>query len=95
MFAPTVTGSPLENATRVIAKYETSGRGYYSGFAALLGSDGGEPTIDSAILIRTSEIESTGKLTMGLGATLVRTSNPASKRLKLGLKPLRCSVLWG
>ncbi|WP_447887347.1 anthranilate synthase family protein [Serratia fonticola] len=94
MFAPTVTGSPLENATRVIAKYETSGRGYYSGFAALLGSDGGEPTIDSAILIRTSEIESTGKLTMGLGATLVRTSNPASEAAETRAKAaaLQCAM---
>ncbi|EJV7098489.1 chorismate-binding protein [Escherichia coli] len=76
MFAPTVTGSPLENAARVIAKYEASGRGYYSGFAALLGYEDGEPTIDSAILIRTSEIDPTGALTLGVGATLVRTSDP-------------------
>lgn len=79
MFAPTVTGSPLENATRVIARYESTGRGYYSGFAALLDSDGGEPMIDSAILIRTSEIDRKGKLRMGLGATLVRTSNPTAE----------------
>ncbi|MGL4749563.1 MAG: anthranilate synthase family protein, partial [Shewanella sp.] len=76
MFAPTVTGSPLENATRVIAKYESSGRGYYSGFAALLGADASGPTIDSAILIRTGEIDPSGMLTIGLGATLVRASNP-------------------
>lgn len=29
MFAATVTGSPVENACRVIEKYETEGRGYY------------------------------------------------------------------
>ncbi|MEQ9744077.1 anthranilate synthase family protein [Pectobacterium actinidiae] len=79
LFAPTVTGSPLENATRVIEKYESSGRGYYSGFAALLGQTSGKPTIDSAILIRTTEIDRTGAMTMGLGATLVRTSDPASE----------------
>ncbi|MFE4059990.1 chorismate-binding protein, partial [Streptomyces sp. NPDC059096] len=39
LFAPTVTGSPLESACRVIAKYETEGRGYYAGMAALLGRD--------------------------------------------------------
>ena len=33
MFAPTVTGSPLENACRVIARYEPHGRGYYGGVA--------------------------------------------------------------
>ena len=37
MFAPTVTGSPLESAARVISRYEPQGRGYYSGIAALIG----------------------------------------------------------
>ncbi|MEC5318945.1 anthranilate synthase family protein [Brenneria populi subsp. brevivirga] len=94
MFAPTVTGSPLENAARVIAKYESSGRGYYSGFAALLGSEGGEPTIDSAILIRTSEIDSTGALTIGLGATLVRTSDPVAEAAETWAKAaaLQCAM---
>ncbi|WP_286206211.1 chorismate-binding protein [Escherichia coli] len=32
--------------------------------------------MDSAILIRTSEIDPTGALTLGVGATLVRTSDP-------------------
>ncbi|GAB3863523.1 hypothetical protein GCM10029963_72320 [Micromonospora andamanensis] len=31
MFAPTVTGSPMENACRVIARHERTGRRYYSG----------------------------------------------------------------
>lgn len=77
MFAPTVVGSPLENATRVIARYEERGRSYYSGFAALLedGDDG--PRLDSAILIRTAEISPGGELKVGLGATLVRDSDPA------------------
>ncbi|HCF1085339.1 TPA: chorismate-binding protein, partial [Pseudomonas aeruginosa] len=35
LFAPTVTGSPLESACRVIRRYEPQGRGYYSGVAAL------------------------------------------------------------
>ncbi|MFO7115698.1 chorismate-binding protein, partial [Pseudomonas aeruginosa] len=52
-FAPTVTGSPLESACRVIRRYEPQGRGYYSGVAALIGGDGqGGRTLDSAILIR-------------------------------------------
>ncbi|MDE9772178.1 chorismate-binding protein, partial [Pseudomonas aeruginosa] len=37
LFAPTVTGSPLESACRVIRRYEPQGRGYYSGVAALIG----------------------------------------------------------
>ncbi|RLM27274.1 phenazine antibiotic biosynthesis protein [Brenneria alni] len=94
MFAPTVTGSPLENATRVITKYESSGRGYYSGFAALLGSACGEPTIDSTILIRTAEIDPAGALTMGLGATLVRTSDPDSETAETRAKAeaLQCAM---
>jgi phenazine biosynthesis protein phzE len=57
MFAPTVTGSPVESAARVISRYEPGGRGYYSGVAALIGRDaGGARTLDSAILIRTADI---------------------------------------
>ncbi len=33
MFAPTVTGSPMENACRVIARHERAGRRYYAGRA--------------------------------------------------------------
>jgi phenazine biosynthesis protein phzE len=35
MFAPTVTGSPMQNACTVIARHEATPRGYYSGVAAL------------------------------------------------------------
>lgn len=77
VFAPTVTGSPLENACRVIARYERRGRGYYSGIAALFGRDaGGKPTLDSSILIRTADIDARGELRLGVGATLVRHSDP-------------------
>ena len=80
MFAPTVTGSPLESACRVIAKYEPDGRGYYSGVLALIGPDqSGRRTLDSCILIRTADIDSAGHLGIGVGATLVRHSDPASE----------------
>ena len=39
MFAATVTGSPVENACRLIAEYEPEGRGYYASVAALIGHD--------------------------------------------------------
>ena len=39
MFAATVTGAPVENACRLIRKYETEGRGYYGAALALLGRD--------------------------------------------------------
>ncbi|MFB6560493.1 anthranilate synthase family protein [Streptomyces sp. NPDC056400] len=80
MFAPTVTGSPLESAARVIRKYEPEGRGYYSGVAALIGRDvDGERSLDSAILIRTADIDEHGRVRIGVGATLVRHSDPVSE----------------
>ncbi|GAB2331878.1 phenazine biosynthesis protein PhzE [Streptomyces variabilis] len=80
MFAPTVTGSPLESAARVIARYEPQGRGYYSGVIALIDRDAaGGPTLDSSILIRTADIDRTGRVQIGVGATLVRHSDPRAE----------------
>lgn len=75
MFAPTVTGSPMENACRVIARHERTGRRYYAGVLALLGRDAdGRQTLDAPILIRTAELSPTGELRVPVGATLVRHS---------------------
>ncbi|MFG2487223.1 anthranilate synthase family protein [Streptomyces virginiae] len=80
LFAPTVTGSPLESAGKVVARYEPQGRGYYSGVLALVGQDGrGARTLDSAILIRTADIDAGGRMRIGVGATLVRHSDPLSE----------------
>ena len=80
MFAPTVTGSPIENACRVIARHERRGRGYYAGVLALLGHDeAGRQTLDAPILIRTASIEADGTLRVPVGATLVRHSTPAGE----------------
>lgn len=80
LFAPTVIGSPLENACRVITRHEPDGRGYYGGAVALLGRDSaGRPTLDSAILIRAAEIRPPGTLRVDVGATLVRHSQPAAE----------------
>ncbi|MEV0599329.1 anthranilate synthase family protein [Streptomyces sp. NPDC050315] len=80
MFAATVTGSPVQNACRVIERYEPGGRGYYAGALALIGRDaGGAQTLDSPILIRTADIDAGGKLRVPVGATLVRGSDPASE----------------
>jgi phenazine biosynthesis protein phzE len=80
MFAPTVTGSPIENACRVIARHERRGRGYYAGVLALLGHDEqGRQTLDAPILIRTAEISPHGTLRVPVGATLVRHSTPAGE----------------
>ncbi|PPS74788.1 anthranilate synthase family protein [Streptomyces sp. MH60] len=87
MFAATVTGSPVQNACRVIERHEAGGRGYYAGALALLGRDPGEgpgrpagpQTLDSPILIRTAEIDADGRLRVPVGATLVRGSAPAGE----------------
>ncbi|MGC5021802.1 chorismate-binding protein [Micromonospora sp. DT47] len=80
MFAPTVTGSPMENACRVIARHERTGRRYYSGVLALLGRDTqGRQTLDAPILIRTAEISPAGELRVPVGATLVRHSTAAGE----------------
>jgi 2-amino-4-deoxychorismate synthase len=75
MFAATVTGSPVENACRLIKKYETEGRGYYGAALALLGRDTeGRATADSPIVIRTADVSPSGALRVTAGATLVRDS---------------------
>ncbi|ABP55398.1 anthranilate synthase family protein [Salinispora tropica] len=80
MFAPTVTGSPMENACRVIARHERTGRGYYAGVLALLGRDAtGGQTLDAPILIRTAELSPAGELRVPVGATLVRHSVAAGE----------------
>ncbi|MFF4289881.1 anthranilate synthase family protein [Streptomyces sp. NPDC001633] len=85
MFAATVTGSPVQNACRVIERHEPvgpdgRGRGYYAGALALIGRDaGGAQTLDSPILIRTADITAGGRLRVPVGATLVRASDPESE----------------
>ncbi|MFB6815584.1 anthranilate synthase family protein [Streptomyces sp. NPDC056347] len=77
MFAATVTGSPVQNACRVIERYEPGGRGYYAGALALLRQEpDGAQSLDSPILIRTADISAGGELRVPVGATLVRHSDP-------------------
>lgn len=81
MFAPTVTGSPMQNACTVIARHEHTPRGYYAGVAALftpretLTADEATHDLDAPILIRTAYLEN-GRLRVPVGATLVRHSDP-------------------
>jgi 2-amino-4-deoxychorismate synthase len=89
MYAATVTGSPVENACRLIKRYETEGRGYYGAALALLGRDAsGRPTADSPIVIRTADVDLEGRLKVTAGATLVRDSQAehevAETRAKAG-----------
>ncbi|MPQ97079.1 chorismate-binding protein [Modestobacter sp. I12A-02628] len=80
MFAPTVTGSPVENAMRVITRYEPTGRGHYGGVLALIGrDDAGRQTLDAPILIRTAYLSPSGEVRVPVGATLVRHSDPRAE----------------
>lgn len=80
MFAPTVTGSPMENACSVITRHEPTGRGYYAGVLALLDRDpDGAERLDAPILIRTAHLDADGTVTVSAGATLVRHSEPWSE----------------
>ncbi|WP_366656058.1 anthranilate synthase family protein [Fodinicurvata sp. EGI_FJ10296] len=80
MYAATVTGSPVENACRIIDRYETTSRGYYAAVMALIGRDAaGGDTLDAPITIRTAEIDADGRVRIGAGATVVRDSDPASE----------------
>jgi phenazine biosynthesis protein phzE len=101
MFAPTVTGSPMENACTVIKRHEPDGRGYYAGVLALLERDAdGAERLDAPILIRTAHLDDDGAIRVSAGATLVRHSDPASEVAEtaakargvlaaLGLRPRR------
>jgi len=78
MYAATVTGSPVQNACRLIRRYESEGRAYYGAALAILGRDpDGAPVVDSPIVIRTADVDLDGRLTVTAGATLVRDSEPA------------------
>lgn len=80
LFAPTVIGSPLESATDVVARYESSGRGYYSGAIAYIDRDpDGGARMDSAILIRTAVVDTVGRARITVGSTLVRNSDPVGE----------------
>jgi len=77
MFAATMIGSPLENAARVIKKYERESRRYYSSALLVTGLDeSGQEFLDSAITIRTMEVSARGEATIQSGASIVRDSVP-------------------
>lgn len=76
LYAPTVTGSPIESACKVIAKVEKRGRGFYSGVVALTGYNYDKRYLDSAILIRAIVISKNGMFRLTSGASIVRGSVP-------------------
>jgi 2-amino-4-deoxychorismate synthase len=76
MFAPTMVGSPLENAARVITRHERDSRRYYSSAIMILEGEGEDARLDSAITIRTMELQPDGTAVVHAGASIVRDSSP-------------------
>ncbi|WP_018350010.1 anthranilate synthase family protein [Longispora albida] len=77
MFAATMIGSPLENAARIIRKYEPASRRYYSSAIVINGlRPDGEEYLDSAITIRTMEVTPDGQARLQSGGSIVRDSVP-------------------
>jgi phenazine biosynthesis protein phzE len=77
MFAATMVGSPLENAARVIHRHESESRRYYSSALLMMGrDDDGDEYLDSAITIRTMEVDLAGRAVIRSGASIVRDSVP-------------------
>jgi phenazine biosynthesis protein phzE len=79
MFAPTVTGSPMGNACTVIARHETTPRGYYAGVLARFTPTSAGYDLDAPILIRTAYLDGAGHVRVPVGASLVRHSDPGSE----------------
>lgn len=78
LIAPTVLGSPLESAFRMAQRNDLSPRNYLGGVLAHIPAAGdADRSFDSAILIRTACIDTSGEVSIPVGSTIVRDSDPA------------------
>lgn len=76
--APTLVGSPLEEACKCIKKIETHARGYYAGVFGIL--DG--HNLDSCITIRCISGDAVWHFALQAGAGIVRDSLPEKEMLE-------------
>lgn len=108
MFAATVTGSPVQNACRVIERHEPvgpdgRGRGYYAGALALIGRAPGPgreagaaaQTLDSPILIRTADIAADGRLRCRSAPPWCAPPTRTARSPRRTPRPPGCSPRWG
>ncbi|MGB8983439.1 MAG: chorismate-binding protein [Anaerolineales bacterium] len=82
LHAPTVTGSPIESAARIISTYENESRRYYGGEAGIYKAPRTPDhygDLDTAILIRGIEIFGDGNFSVRAGGGLVKDSVPESE----------------
>ncbi len=85
LVAPTVLGSPLESAYRMAYRNDASPRGYFGGVLAHV-TPGGRGSFDSTILIRTACIEESGDVSIPVGSTIVRDSEPTLEAAETAAK---------
>lgn len=83
LHAPTLVGSPLESAFRIIAHRETESRRYYGGEIGVIDKNG---DMYSAIMIRTAEIFDDGRIAIQAGAGIVRDSDPQKEARETSAK---------
>jgi len=82
LHAPTVVGSPMESAARIIKKYEPDSRRYYAGEIGIYRcprTTEPDGDLDCAILIRSAEIFGDGRFRVQAGGGLVRDSLPENE----------------
>lgn len=84
LHAPTVVGSPMESAAKIIKEYEGVSRRYYGGEIGIYTykpdiKDKAYGNLDTAILIRSAEIFVNGKFRIQAGGGIVRDSDPVSE----------------
>jgi phenazine biosynthesis protein phzE len=84
LHAPTVVGSPMESAAKIIKHYEGESRRYYGGEIGIYHyttrPDAHEfGNLDTGILIRSAEIFEDGTFRVQAGGGIVRDSDPVSE----------------
>ena len=92
MWASTVIWSPIESAFRVVSKYEDFSRKYYAWAICHIYDD----ELDSAIMIRTLQLDTNWNLEIYVGASLVKGSNPQKEyeELQIKLKWVLNAIAW-
>lgn len=73
LHAPTLTGSPIKSASRIINHYEQISRGYYGGQYGVYYPNG---DLDCAIYMRTAKLSMNGEFVVQAGAGIVEDSIP-------------------
>ena len=82
LHSPTVIGSPIASAARIIDKYEQESRRYYAGTIGVYRYSRDDITngdIDSAILIRCCEVFGDGSFRVQAGSGIVQSSVPENE----------------